>query len=108
MPGAPSPDDFWAFYLREHQHPANVALHVMGTTFALVLFVLAFFTTYWLMLVAVLCGYAFAWVGHFALEGNKPATFKHPIKSFMADWKLWWLGVTFQLQKEYQDHNLWE
>jgi len=32
-----------------------------------------------------LIGYAFAWVGHFVYEGNRPATFVYPTFSFMGD-----------------------
>ena len=32
-----------------------------------------------------IAGYGFAWVGHFAFEHNKPATFKHPWYSLCAD-----------------------
>ena len=32
---------------------------------------------------ALLCGYGFAWVGHFFFEKNRPATFKHPFYSFV-------------------------
>ncbi len=35
---------------------------------------------------ALLSGYAFAWVGHFFFEKNRPATFKHPFYSFAGDW----------------------
>ncbi|MFJ5383628.1 Mpo1-like protein, partial [Cupriavidus sp. CER94] len=31
-------------------------------------------------------GYAFAWVGHFGFEKNRPATFRHPFYSLMGDW----------------------
>ena len=42
------------------------------------------------MIVALVQGYAFAWVGHFFFEHNRPATFKYPGFSFMGDWRLWW------------------
>ena len=45
---------------------------------------------WWLAVVALLEGYAFAWVGHFFFEHNKPATFRYPLLSFMGDWRLWW------------------
>ena len=32
-----------------------------------------------------LCGYSFAWIGHFAFEKNRPATFTYPIYSFIGD-----------------------
>ena len=35
---------------------------------------------------ALVSGYAFAWVGHFFFEHNKPATFRHPFYSFAGDW----------------------
>jgi hypothetical protein len=38
-------------------------------------------------------GYLFAWVGHFVIERNRPATFKHPVWSFAADWRMWWLWL---------------
>lgn len=34
--------------------------------------------------------YAFAWVGHFVFEHNKPATFIYPIFSLMGDFRLWY------------------
>ena len=42
----------------------------------------------WLALAALFCGYGFAWVGHFFFEKNRPATFKHPIYSFIGDWAM--------------------
>jgi hypothetical protein len=37
----------------------------------------------------LLCGYAFAWIGHFGFEHNKPASFKRPLYSFMGDWVMY-------------------
>jgi hypothetical protein len=31
-------------------------------------------------------GYAFAWISHFFIELNKPATFQYPAFSFVSDW----------------------
>ena len=45
----------------------------------------------------VLIGYAFAWVGHFFIEHNRPATFLHPTFSFLGDMKLLWQIATNQL-----------
>eukprot|EP01038_Epipyxis_sp_PR26KG_P009596 gene9596-12924_t len=39
-------------------------------------------------------GYAFAWVGHFYFELNKPATFIYPIYSLAGDFKLWYEIIT--------------
>ena len=38
---------------------------------------------------SLVAGYAFAWVGHFFFEKNKPATFTYPLYSFMGDWMMW-------------------
>jgi hypothetical protein len=40
----------------------------------------------WWLLAALVCGYGFAWVGHFFFEKNRPATFRHPFYSFAGDW----------------------
>jgi hypothetical protein len=83
--------EFYAFYLREHANRTSRRLHFLGTSLALCLLVLALATrTWWLAAVALLEGYALAWVGHFFFERNKPATFKHPWFSLMGDWHLWW------------------
>ena len=88
-------DDFYPFYLSEHANRTSRRLHVVGTTIALALLVVALATqSWWLILLALVQGYAFAWVGHFFFEHNRPATFKYPGFSFMGDWRLWWETVT--------------
>ena len=83
--------DFYPFYLREHTNRTSRRLHFIGTSLALALLILALSTrTWWIGAVALAEGYAFAWVGHFFFEHNKPATFKHPWFSLMGDWRLWW------------------
>ena len=42
-----------------------------------------------------MCGYGFAWIGHFVFEKNKPASFKRPLYSLMGDWVMYrdiWSG----------------
>jgi len=81
---------FYPYYLSEHSNRTCRRLHFAGTTLGL-LFVLHAFSTlnFWWALVALVCGYAFAWVGHFFFEHNRPATFTHPLWSFMGDWVMW-------------------
>jgi hypothetical protein len=87
--------DFYPFYLSEHANRVSRRLHVVGTSVALLLLVMAVLTRNgWLVLAALVQGYAFAWVGHFFFEHNKPATFRYPLFSFMGDWRLWWETVT--------------
>jgi hypothetical protein len=90
--------EFWPFYLGEHNHPVNRRLHAVGTSLALLLLVALVAKGAWLWLGLVpLVGYGFAWVGHFAFEKNKPASFAHPLYSFRGDLKLWALALTGRL-----------
>ncbi|MGH8076813.1 MAG: Mpo1-like protein [Lysobacter sp.] len=79
--------EFYPFYLGEHAHRTSRRLHFIGSCGVIVLVLVALTTrdTRWL-LAALLCGYGFAWVGHFFFEKNRPATFKHPWYSFLGDW----------------------
>jgi hypothetical protein len=87
--------EFYPFYLSEHSNAVSRRLHFMGTTLALVLLVAAIVTrTGWLAAIAPIEGYAFAWIGHFFFEHNKPATFQYPGFSLMGDWRLWWDMLT--------------
>jgi hypothetical protein len=87
--------EFFPFYLAEHENRMSRRLHVVGTTLALVVLLYAIFAQRWaLILLAVVVGYAFAWVGHFFFEKNRPATFKHPLYSLMGDWRLWFETLT--------------
>ena len=81
--------DFYPHYLREHSSRVSRRLHVVGTVLALVLLAGAFVTREWNLLWAVpVAGYAFAWVGHFFFEKNRPATFHHPLYSLRGDFTM--------------------
>lgn len=87
--------DFYPFYLSEHANRTSRRLHFTGTSIAVVLLAAALLLQAWsLVLLALVQGYAFAWVGHFFFEHNRPATFKYPGYSFMGDWRLWWQMLT--------------
>lgn len=81
--------EFWPFYVREHSHPGTRALHAVGTITSLALLIVLLATGRWRWLPLVLVvGYAAAWISHFFIEHNRPATFKHPLWSFIADYKM--------------------
>ena len=83
--------DFYPFYLSEHSNRGSRRLHFTGTSMALALLIAALLTqAWWLIAVALVQGYAFAWVGHFFFVHNRPATFKYPGFSFDGDWRMWW------------------
>lgn len=88
--------DFYPFYLSEHSNPMCRRLHFVGSTLVLacVLQLLLTGELRW-VLYGLLCGYGFAWVGHFFFEKNRPATFRYPLYSFIGDWAMYrdiWRG----------------
>jgi hypothetical protein len=79
--------DFYPFYLSQHQHSMNKFFHFIGTLTSLLFVLSAIRTRHWeLLIISVFIGYAFAWIGHFVFEKNKPATFNYPWYSFLGDW----------------------
>jgi len=83
--------DFYPYYLSEHQNLICRRLHFIGSCFVIAILALAILTAnlMWLALVPI-AGYGFAWVGHFFFEKNRPATFSHPLYSFIGDWLMFW------------------
>jgi hypothetical protein len=91
--------DFWPYYLSEHSKPATRMLHCAGTLIAIAVVVfLVVIGKWWLFPLALVPGYGFAWMGHFFVEQNRPATFTHPLWSFMGDWKMLALILTGKLK----------
>ncbi|MBC8119024.1 MAG: DUF962 domain-containing protein [Burkholderiaceae bacterium] len=83
--------EFYPFYLSEHRNVSCRRLHFIGSSLVIVLVVVAIATRNpWWLLGALLCGYGFAWIGHFVFEKNKPASFKQPLYSFLGDWVMYW------------------
>lgn len=91
--------EFWPYYLSEHGKPTTRALHCIGSLLAIAV-VVAFIVSgrWWLFPLALVPGYAFAWIGHFFVEKNRPATFTYPLWSFMGDWKMLALMLTGRLK----------
>jgi hypothetical protein len=83
--------EFYPFYLSEHRHPVSRALHYIGT-WCSILCLLGMIASgnLWWLLAALVCGYSFAWFGHFIFERNRPATFRHPFYSLASDFRMWW------------------
>jgi len=131
-------EEFYPFYLSQHENPTSRLLHFMGTTIifisgildpslvlclgvalyaglgvfeftrgynhgiieavvmVLILQINCFVASKSVSkgLFIMLCGYGFAWVGHFMFEGNRPATFIYPSFSLLGDFTLWYEIVT--------------
>ncbi len=94
-------EDFWPFYVKEHSQPATRALHAAGTALAAGCAVALLATGRWRLLpLALIPGYAAAWAGHFLVEHNRPATFKYPLWSFIADYKMFALMLAGRMGQE--------
>jgi len=95
--------EFWHYYLREHAKPATRAWHYFGTSLTILcLLAAAVLRQPWFLAASVILGYAPAWIGHFASERNRPATFRYPVWSLVSDFRLFgvWLSGNLARQLE--------
>ena len=82
-------EEFYPYYLDQHQHPTSRILHAIGTAAALIILLSSLWRGYYPgILLALIVGYGLAWAGHFFFEKNRPATFQHPLYSLMGDFRL--------------------
>ncbi len=99
--------DFWPYYLREHSKPATRGLHFVGTALVFVALAAALWTrNLWLLLLVPAAGYAFAWIGHFAVEKNTPATFGYPFWSLISDFRMFFVWLFGGLGGELRKYNI--
>ncbi|MBL7715634.1 MAG: DUF962 domain-containing protein [Bdellovibrionales bacterium] len=83
--------DFYPFYLVEHSNRTNQWLHWTGTFLLLLNLGRIANAGTWVDLWQIpVLGYGFAWFGHFVVEKNRPATFKHPFYSLMGDFVMFY------------------
>lgn len=82
-------EEFWPYYVLEHRKPETQALHAVGTSLGLVGAAAAIATRRpWLIPLGLVGAYGMAWYSHYRIEENRPATFKYPLYSFAADFKM--------------------
>jgi hypothetical protein len=100
-------EEFWPYYVSEHASEWTRALHFAGTTVAGLCLASAIATRRpSLLLGALVGGYGPAWVSHFFIEKNRPATFTYPVWSLISDYKMFGLFATGQLGKELMKHQI--
>lgn len=81
--------EFYPYYLEEHKLPRTKLFHFIGTLAAILfLITLACTRNPLFILGALLSGYGAAWISHFFVEKNKPATFKYPLYSLLGDYRM--------------------
>lgn len=93
--------EFWPIYLKAHRQRRTRAAHLVGTGLGLALLIAAPLSgRWWLTIVAPTVGYACAWFGHLVFEGNRPATFGHPLWSLFSDFRMAALWLSGRLERE--------
>ncbi len=88
-------EEFWPFYVAQHRNLTNRALHFVGTSLVVACGLAGLALSPAWFAAMPIAGYGFAWLGHFAFEKNRPATFKHPLWSLRGDFRMYrlmWLG----------------
>lgn len=90
---------FWPFYLRQHANPATRMWHYFGTASALLVLMIAPWVGWAALPLALVAGYVPAWIGHFFVERNRPATFEYPIWSLVSDWRMFGLWLCKRLDR---------
>lgn len=82
--------EFYPKYLEEHKKTGTRIMHFIGTSLFLAILVLSVvYKNPWLILIGIVSAYANAWIGHFFIERNKPATLRYPLWSLMGDFKFY-------------------
>jgi hypothetical protein len=101
-------EEFWPYYVSQHQDPTCRKLHFIGTTIAMGCLAAAPLNP-WMALAAPVAGYGFAWIGHFVFEKNKPASWLGPkefLWSLRGDLRMWKYTVQGKMNVEVERHTL--
>lgn len=93
--------EFWPHYVVAHRQPLTRGFHILGTLmgWGLLLAAIGLRRPVWI-LAAFAVPYALAWFSHFFIEQNRPATFDHPLWSWLADQKMVALVLRGKMSEE--------
>lgn len=98
--------EFWPFYVLEHSKPGTRKLHFIGTTLLFICLVAIPLTrSMWFLLAGIIAAYGCAWIGHFFVEKNRPATFQYPFLSLLGDFKMYAMMLTGKMDREIETYS---
>ena len=101
MGGASNFKNFWPAYVCAHLEPGTRAIHLVGTLLGWLLLLAAIASRHgWWILGALVLPYGLAWISHFFVEHNRPASFEHPLWSWWADQRMVVLMLTGKMNEE--------
>lgn len=93
--------EFWPFYVLEHSKPGTRKLHFIGTSLLFICLVTILLTgSLWFLFAGIVAAYGCAWIGHFFIEKNRPATFKYPFFSLVGDFKMYAMMLSGKMDRE--------
>lgn len=93
--------EFWPEYVRAHSRPATRIVHAIGTLSGWILLGAALAKRHpWWIALALALPYLLAWVSHFFIEHNRPASFTHPLWSWWADQRMVFLTLAGRMGEE--------
>jgi hypothetical protein len=86
-------EEFWPYYVSQHENELCRAFHFVGTALG---FACAAATPVFppALLAAPVVGYGMSWIGHFVFERNRPATFDYWWWSLRGDMRMFRLIAT--------------
>jgi len=94
--------EFWPFYVGEHARAVTRYCHFLGTACVFVCALLGGLvdSIFWFAMPLCGYGYGFAWFSHVVFERNRPATFRYPVWSLLADFKMFYLMLIGKMGEE--------
>lgn len=99
--------EFWPHYLNGHSKPMTRGFHYAGVMgFIAAVGYSGWSGNWWALLATIPIFYALAWLAHFVIEHNKPATFTYPAWSLISDFRMFALGVTGRIGAELEKHQI--
>lgn len=96
-------EEFFPYYVGEHSRAGTRWAHFAGTHLGAAVGLTGIARRRWGMLAAApVIAYGVAWISHFTVERNKPATFGHPLWALRGDLRMiatMWRGDDASLER---------